>query len=93
MMHPRTEIQQAMTQARDVFFDTLAARLASHEQHARTTSSEAAYQASMGMARKLRAAIAHLKAEDLDIVCSDLSAWVMVSECAETALRATKYAC
>lgn len=92
MLHPRKPILDAMTTDRDAFFNVLALRLAAHENHARTTSSEPAYLASTKMARTLRSAIAHLKADDVDAVCSDLSAWVMVSECAETALRRVKYA-
>lgn len=91
MLHPRTDIMRAMNESREAFFDTLAARLAAHERHARVTSSEPAYHAAMKMARTMRAAIVHLQADDVDAVCSDLSAWLMVSESAESALRMARF--
>lgn len=91
MLHPREPITRAMIEARESFFNCLAARLAAHEEHARVTSSEPAYRAAMKMARTMRAAIAHLHAGDIDAVCADLSAWIMVSECAESAMRANRF--
>ena len=91
MLHPRKPILDAMRESRDMFFTLLRARLAQHEKHARVTASETAYSAAMKMARTMRAAIAHLESDDIDAVCADLSAWVMVSECAESAMRATRF--
>ena len=91
MLHPRKPILDAMHESRDTFFAFMRARLAQHEEHARVTSSEMAYTAAMKMARTMRAAIVHLESDDIDAVCADLSAWVMVSECAESAMRATRF--
>ena len=91
MLHPRKPILDAMRESRGAFFSFMRARLAQHEEHARVTSSEMAYNAAMKMARTMRAAIAHLESGDIDAVCADLSAWVMVSECAESVMRLTRF--
>ena len=90
MLHPRKPILDAISESRDMFFAFMRARLAQHEEHARVTSSAMAYNAAMKMARTMRAAIAHIESGDVDAVCADLSAWVMVTECAESAMRATR---
>ena len=91
MLHPRKPIVTAMRESRAEFFMFMRARLAQHEEHARVTSSEAAYVAAMKMSRTMRAAIVHLESDDIDAVCTDLSAYVMVVECAESAMRATRF--
>ena len=91
MLHPRKPILNAINESRDVFFTLLRARLAQHEEHARVTSSEMAYNAAMKMARTMRAAVVHLESGDIDAICADLSAWIMVTECAESAMRATRF--
>ena len=92
MLHPRKPLLDALAQHRDAFFAEIDRLVAQHEAHARTTSSEGAYHAAMKMARTLRAARAHLGADDVDAVCSDLSAYIMTASAAERVARMARYA-
>jgi len=87
MIAPRKVISDAMRKDKPALLDMLALRLASHEQHARVTSSESAYHAAMRLSRRVRDAIAHLQADDVDAVCADLALYVPVTECAEKVNR------
>jgi len=91
MLHPRKPLLDALTLHRAAFLAEIDRQVSAHEQHARTTSSEAAYDAASKMARTLRAARAHLASDDVDAVCSDLSAWVMTTGAAERVARMTRY--
>lgn len=92
MLHPRQPIADVLAAHPADLYGEIDRQIAQHEERARVTSSEAAYTAAMKMARTLRAAKAHLQADDLDAVCCDLSAWIMVSEVAERAARLRRFA-
>ena len=91
MLHPRKPLMTALTQQhRNAFFAEIDRVLAQHEAHARVTTSEGAYHAAMKMARTLRATRAYLAADDVDAVCSDLSAYIMATDAAVRMSRFTQ---
>lgn len=91
MLLPRQPILEALATDKAAFLAGIDSAIAGHDRHANVTASEGAYKACMKMARTLRAAKAHIEADDIDAVCSDLSAYCMITEITERVARANRF--